>query len=76
MIGIFPAVECPGLTLHNGNVVITGTNSGDLANYTCVQGYTLVGSTIRECTLDGLWSGDEPSCFHELNIYKWKKSFP
>ena len=62
----FPAVECPDLTLANGNVIITGINSGHLANYVCVQGYTLVGCTIRECTLDGLWSGDEPLCFCEL----------
>ena len=58
-------MECPDLTVSNGNVTVTGINPRDTANYTCEEGYTLEGNAIRECTLDGVWSGDEPLCLRE-----------
>lgn len=32
----------------------------------CNHGYTLVGSHVRECGADGLWSGAETRCLGKL----------
>ena len=59
------AVECPALSLANGNVTVTGINPGDNATYSCDDGYTLVGSSTQECLVTGEWSGAVPECFRE-----------
>ena len=33
-----------------------------VATYTCTNGYTLSGDTIRTCGSDGGWSGSAPTC--------------
>ncbi|XP_064626004.1 sushi, von Willebrand factor type A, EGF and pentraxin domain-containing protein 1-like [Lineus longissimus] len=35
---------------------------GGIVTYTCYEGYRLVGIGTRECTADGAWSGEPPSC--------------
>ena len=46
----------------NGEVVLNGTNLTSVAVYTCRMGYELVGTEVRICQGNGLWSGGEPSC--------------
>jgi CUB/sushi domain-containing protein len=46
----------------NGHVIISGSNSGDTATYTCFVGYNVVGVDIRYCRDDGTWTGTEPRC--------------
>lgn len=38
------------------------TTFGATAIFMCNHGYTLVGSHVRECGADGLWSGAETRC--------------
>ncbi|XP_062981165.1 CUB and sushi domain-containing protein 1 [Elgaria multicarinata webbii] len=46
----------------NGNKIGTLTVYGATAIFTCNTGYTLVGSHVRECLANGLWSGTETQC--------------
>ncbi|XP_036084876.1 CUB and sushi domain-containing protein 1 isoform X1 [Rousettus aegyptiacus] len=52
------SLSCP----PNGNKIGTLTTYGATAIFTCNTGYTLVGSHVRECLADGLWSGAETRC--------------
>ena len=57
------AVQCPALSdPENGAVSITGTGVGDIATYTCNDGFELSGSDTRTCESDGEWSGSAPTC--------------
>ncbi|NWV23166.1 DAF factor, partial [Origma solitaria] len=60
-------MQCP----HPGNpengraVVLTDLLFESKINYTCDQGYKLVGSSQRTCEVSGTrvsWSGDPPAC--------------
>ncbi|XP_034622788.1 CUB and sushi domain-containing protein 1-like [Trachemys scripta elegans] len=56
-------VSCGGLpSPPNGNKIGTLTVYGATAIFTCNTGYTLVGSHVRECLANGLWSGAETRC--------------
>ncbi|RXN27609.1 CUB and sushi domain-containing 1-like protein [Labeo rohita] len=46
----------------NGKKMGTLTTYGATAIFMCNTGYTLVGSHVRECQANGLWSGDETKC--------------
>ncbi|KAA0717588.1 CUB and sushi domain-containing protein 1 [Triplophysa tibetana] len=46
----------------NGKKMGTLTTYGATAIFLCNTGYTLVGSHIRECQANGLWSGVETRC--------------
>ncbi|XP_048355110.1 CUB and sushi domain-containing protein 1-like isoform X3 [Sphaerodactylus townsendi] len=46
----------------NGNKIGTLTVYGATAIFSCNTGYTLVGSRVRECMANGLWSGLEVKC--------------
>ncbi|XP_041089827.1 CUB and sushi domain-containing protein 2-like [Polyodon spathula] len=46
----------------NGNKIGTLTVYGATAIFSCNTGYTLVGSRVRECMANGLWSGTEIRC--------------
>ncbi|XP_039595033.1 CUB and sushi domain-containing protein 1-like [Polypterus senegalus] len=46
----------------NGNKIGTLTTYGATAIFTCNTGYTLVGSHVRECQANGLWTGVETRC--------------
>ena len=35
---------------------------GDTALFQCTNGYTLSGTSSRNCLSNGLWSGEKPSC--------------
>nr|XP_033812744.1 CUB and sushi domain-containing protein 2 [Geotrypetes seraphini] len=49
-------------TPSNGNRIGILTVYGATAIFSCNTGYTLVGSRVRECMANGLWSGLEVKC--------------
>ncbi|XP_019343511.2 CUB and sushi domain-containing protein 2 isoform X1 [Alligator mississippiensis] len=56
-------ISCGDLpTPPNGNKIGTLTDYGATAIFSCNTGYTLVGSRVRECMANGLWSGAEVKC--------------
>ncbi|XP_019508240.1 PREDICTED: CUB and sushi domain-containing protein 1 [Hipposideros armiger] len=56
-------ISCGSLAFPpNGNKIGTLTAYGATAIFTCNTGYTLVGSHVRECLANGLWSGAETRC--------------
>ncbi|XP_052607730.1 CUB and sushi domain-containing protein 1 isoform X1 [Peromyscus californicus insignis] len=56
-------ISCGSLSFPpNGNKIGTLTVYGATAIFTCNTGYTLVGSHVRECLANGLWSGSETRC--------------
>ena len=58
-----PKVECNYLdNLEYGEVNQEGVNVGHKANYSCKDGYKLVGKSVRKCLDNGRWSGREPYC--------------
>ncbi|NWY07496.1 CSMD1 protein, partial [Nothoprocta ornata] len=60
---ICKVISCGGLpSPPNGNKIGTLTVYGATAIFTCNTGYTLVGSHVRECLANGLWSGSETQC--------------
>ena len=42
--------------------MISGTVFQSVANYTCDNGYNLVGIQSRTCENNAMWSGTEPEC--------------
>lgn len=59
----FSVISCGSLrSPPNGNKIGTMTIYGATAIFTCNTGYTLVGSHVRECLANGLWSGTETQC--------------
>uniref|UniRef100_A0A8C5D1X9 CUB and Sushi multiple domains 1 n=1 Tax=Gouania willdenowi TaxID=441366 RepID=A0A8C5D1X9_GOUWI len=56
-------ISCGELpTLPFGNKLGMLTTFGATAIFMCNHGYTLVGSHVRECEANGLWSGPETRC--------------
>ena len=63
----FLAIMCRPLPdIDNGMVSWTGLAPGDVAMYTCDDGFILVGDPTRNCTYDGTWSDEEPRCERKL----------
>jgi len=62
---ILPTVaECDPLKPPDkGDVELSGLTIGSHATYSCESGYELVGTEFRTCLNNGLWSGEEPTCF-------------
>ena len=57
------AVDCGALPLvQHGHAVTNGTVFQSVANYTCDNGYNLVGIQSRTCESNATWSGNEPVC--------------
>lgn len=49
-----------------GTKLGTLTTFGATAIFMCNHGYTLVGSHVRECGANGLWSGTETRCLGKV----------
>ena len=58
---------CPALPDPTNGVVSHDMDVGDLANYSCNDGYYLNGIEIRMCMADGTWSGNTPTCQRMLS---------
>ena len=57
----------------NGQVELSNTTFGSMANYTCNQRYFLSnGNSTRTCEANGEWSGSPPSCEREWTYHKVK----
>ena len=68
-------INCGNLTdPDDGQVAITpgvvetiDTGLGAVAAYTCIEGYSLVGDSVRTCHDTGEWDGTEPTCMCKYN---------
>ncbi|XP_038057640.1 sushi, von Willebrand factor type A, EGF and pentraxin domain-containing protein 1-like isoform X2 [Patiria miniata] len=55
----------PGVPLHGvrSGIDVGGSfNTSDVVQFTCDEGYELLGSVSRECLSNGSWSGQETTC--------------
>ena len=60
---VFAVISCGELPVPpNGHRIGTLSVYGATAIFSCNSGYTLVGSRVRECLANGLWSGSEVRC--------------
>ena len=50
--------ECP----VNGHVKLSGIAVGSVVEYSCKDGYTMVGSPTARCLVSREWSDDTPAC--------------
>lgn len=64
-----PVISCGELpSPANGKKMGTLTTYGATAIFMCNTGYTLVGSHVRECQANGLWSGVETKCLGKKHL--------
>lgn len=60
---VFVVISCGELPVPpSGHRIGTLSVYGATAIFSCNSGYTLVGSRVRECMANGLWSGSEVRC--------------
>ena len=71
-VHIQTAVDCGGLstTTFGLSVSYSGTTYNNVATYSCITGYQLIGSSTRTCTSGGSWSGSEPYCQSKSTIFE------
>ena len=57
------AIDCgiPGVP-DNGRNSYNATTYSSVAQYACNANFQLVGTDVRQCQLDGTWSGAVPVC--------------
>ncbi|XP_053375877.1 neuroendocrine convertase 2-like [Mercenaria mercenaria] len=62
--GGFCEKDCPPLAFVDGGyLVLTYTQEGIIAKYSCDDGYAFIGGDLtRLCGSDGVWTGTEPIC--------------
>ena len=60
---LFVVVSCgdPGIPSNGTRTGSTFTFANEV-NYTCVNGFKLIGDIRRNCLPSGNWSGDLPTC--------------
>lgn len=46
----------------NGGVTVSGLSIGSTATYTCLPGFSMVGTETRQCQQDTMWSSTAPMC--------------
>lgn len=63
---ILAVISCGELPVPpSGHRIGTLSVYGATAIFSCNSGYTLVGSRVRECMANGLWSGSDVRCLGE-----------
>ena len=63
VILIFCSTECPDLQdIPNGSVNESGFTTGEIAVYSCDEGFMLMGESERVCMSNSMWSGEAPVC--------------
>ena len=56
-------MQCPALNRPaNGRVTVSSRSVGGVASYSCLSGYSRIGTSTRTCQSDGSWSGQQPRC--------------
>ena len=61
-------VDCgQPLLLRHGQVHLTNTTYRSRVNFTCNQGYDLVGISSTVCVANGTWSEEAPLCISKLD---------
>ncbi|XP_020611644.1 E-selectin-like isoform X2 [Orbicella faveolata] len=63
----WPSSDCPVLpsSIPNGFVNGNGSVEGSLYQFSCIQGYSLVGRDTLFCNHKGAWSGSVPKCLKD-----------
>ena len=51
----------------NGNVDVISTTYKSRVNFTCKNGYELVGSSSAVCLANGTWSAEMPLCISKTS---------
>ena len=54
----------------NGLVDFQSTSLMSVAQYTCDDGFDLMGDLARECMANGEWSGEAPLCTGKGMMYR------
>ena len=62
------AHRCPSLPSPRNGYVTDDVTVDSLANYTCNDGYLLIGNSSRRCQYNGEWTGFPPLCRSEKNL--------
>ena len=66
----FTVVDCGLLVAPAfGEVNLTDTTFGSLANYTCQSGYSINGTRVRVCEGTGQWSDSMPQCIRKIIVF-------
>ena len=48
--------------MSNGKVHVVATRTGQVAEYSCNNGYVLQGVSTRKCAANGKWKNSIPIC--------------
>jgi len=64
--------DCPELNLLNGKV-LEQKNNGSMLRFLCNDGYQLVGSVVRFCGSNGIWTGKETTCLLSKNRHTFNQ---
>ena len=61
-------INCGYLATPVNGVVdfISDTSLGSSAQFSCIRGFKLIGSSVRVCQNNGVYSGQQPSCMSKL----------
>ena len=66
--GNLTAPEDGQIAFTPGVVMTIETGLNAVANYTCNEGYNLLGDEMRTCQVDGQWAGAEPTCTCKFTV--------
>ena len=70
---IFLVIDCGNPPdIPNGVVTVSGTSLDSTAQYSCNDGYMLLGGATRTCQSTEMWSGTEPACVRKCVFHTFK----
>ena len=61
---LYVGIDCKWLPTPEYGVVdfVPDTSLGSVAQFRCIRGFELVGSSYRICQYNGIWSMSQPTC--------------